>query len=88
MRNPKFWQLPSEKNHPAKITLQPVGFLYSQIVKLRLKFSHSEHIGKPVICVGNFTVGGRQDARHTQACRTPCVNGRTAIYSIKRLWWQ
>ena len=58
MRNPKFWQLPSEKNHPAKITLQPVGFLYSQIVKLRLKFSHSEHIGKPVICVGNFTVGG------------------------------
>ena len=58
MRNPKFWQLPSENNHPAKITLQPVGFLYSQIVKLRLKFSHSEHIGKPVICVGNFTVGG------------------------------
>ena len=58
MRNPKFWQLPSEKNHPAKITLQPVGFLCSQIVKLRLKFSHSEHIGKPVICVGNFTVGG------------------------------
>ena len=39
MRNPKFWQLPSESNHPAKITLQPVGFLYSQIVKLRLKFS-------------------------------------------------
>ena len=58
MRDPKFWHLPSEKINPAKIALQPLGFLYSQIVNLRLKFSHSEHIGKPVICVGNFTVGG------------------------------
>ena len=58
MRAPKFWRFPPNKFHPAKLALRPLGFLYGQIVNLRLKFSHSEHIGKPVICVGNFTLGG------------------------------
>ena len=49
MRAPKFWRFPPNKFHPAKLALRPLGFLYGQIVNLRLKFSHSEHIGKPVI---------------------------------------
>lgn len=58
MRDPKFWRFPPNRIHPAKLALRPLGFLYGQIVSLRLKFSHSEDIGKPVICVGNFTLGG------------------------------
>lgn len=58
MRNPEFWHFPANKTDFTKTALLPLGSLYGQIVNLRLKLSHAEHVGKPVICVGNFTLGG------------------------------
>lgn len=58
MREPEFWSLSPEKTHPAKTALMPLGFVYNMIVHLRFRIARAEHVGAPVVCVGNLTLGG------------------------------
>lgn len=39
-------------------TLSPFSFLYGRIAGYRMKHAHRASVPVPVICVGNFTVGG------------------------------
>ena len=55
MAEPRFWQT---RLHPTSLCLLPVSWLYGGLEALRRKFTHAQHPGKPVICVGNLTAGG------------------------------
>lgn len=55
MGEPRFWQT---KSHPTSLLLSPVSWLYGGLESLRRKFTHTQHPGKPVICIGNLTAGG------------------------------
>lgn len=52
---PKFW---FRENHLAALALAPLGFLYNLGVKTRFAFTKPYRSKLPVICIGNFTVGG------------------------------
>ena len=52
---PKWWD---QKHHPVSYLLAPVGFVYGLGVKLRFAFTKPYRSSLPVICIGNFTVGG------------------------------
>jgi tetraacyldisaccharide 4'-kinase len=54
MREPQFWWHP---NGVASYLLQPFGFIYGWIASRRLAKCGSR-VECPVICIGNFTVGG------------------------------
>ena len=53
---PKFWF--RRKKHPASVILAPIGYVYGLGVRLRFAFTKPYHSRLPVICIGNFTVGG------------------------------
>ena len=55
VKAPKWW---AKRHHPAALALAPLGFLYGLGVKLRFALSSPYRSALPVICVGNFTVGG------------------------------
>lgn len=55
MAEPQFWM---SRTHPAVWALRPLGALYGKLVALRRRYTVPDHMGKPVICVGNFTAGG------------------------------
>ena len=55
MAEPRFWQT---RSHPTSLCLLPVSWLYGGLEALRRKFTHAQHPGKPVICIGNLTAGG------------------------------
>ncbi|MES2907336.1 MAG: tetraacyldisaccharide 4'-kinase [Pseudomonadota bacterium] len=69
MTPPRFWQ---RKNAWQGICLAPLGWLYGLIVEARFFFSKPRHVGIPIICIGNFTLGGTG--------KTPA-----AIYTAQRL---
>jgi tetraacyldisaccharide 4'-kinase len=69
MNKPRFW---SEPAGFFSFMLAPFAWFYDLIVRLRWRFKSSHHIGVPVICAGNFTLGG--------AGKTPAV-----IYIVERL---
>jgi tetraacyldisaccharide 4'-kinase len=52
---PKFW---FRENHPAARALAPLGFLYSLAFKIRFAITEPYRSKLPVICIGNFTMGG------------------------------
>ena len=52
---PAFWWIP---NHPASLVLAPVSWLYGALAGRRMKKAVGARAGVPVICIGNFTVGG------------------------------
>jgi tetraacyldisaccharide 4'-kinase len=52
MREPAFWWQPG-----GGILLSPLGGIYGLVAALRMR-SQGRSAGVPVICVGNFTVGG------------------------------
>jgi tetraacyldisaccharide 4'-kinase len=55
MRAPAFWR---ERTPTfAANLLRPLGFVYGAIAARRLR-RHGERLAAPIICVGNFTVGG------------------------------
>ena len=54
MREPSFWW---DKSGLAAWLLQPFAFIYGAIAALRLRRMGAQ-AGIPVICVGNFTLGG------------------------------
>ncbi|MGB8398258.1 tetraacyldisaccharide 4'-kinase, partial [Bradyrhizobium sp.] len=67
MREPGFWHAPSSlKSH----LLRPLGALYGAIAAQRLK-RKGLHAGVPVLCVGNYHVGG--------AGKTPTVQALAKI---------
>ncbi len=56
---PRFWY--NQKNTPQKIlkyTLSPLGWIYERAVEKRFEMNTQVPMSKPVICVGNLTVGG------------------------------
>ena len=55
LKAPKFW---FRKRHVLSYLLQPAGFLYGLGVQLRFALSKPFFSKLPVICIGNFTVGG------------------------------
>jgi tetraacyldisaccharide 4'-kinase len=61
MREPAFWHRPSS---PISLLLLPLGALYGLVAGRRLQRKGLD-AGVPVICVGNYHVGG--------AGKTPCV---------------
>ncbi len=62
MRTPCFW---SRRLGLAALLLAPLSWLYDLAVRLRWKFTKPERVERPVICVGDFTLGG--------AGKTPAV---------------
>ena len=55
MAEPRFWQ---SSLHPLSLALRPLSFVYGGLESLNRKLTHTQHPGKPVICVGNLTAGG------------------------------
>ncbi|MDP8919371.1 MAG: tetraacyldisaccharide 4'-kinase [Pseudomonadota bacterium] len=55
MRAPRFWWQPSP-SLPASL-LRPAGLIYTSLAARRMR-RHGEKADLPVICIGNFTVGG------------------------------
>lgn len=54
MKAPAFWD---ENGWPAH-ALRPLGFAYTQLAEARLRQAPAGAVAAPVICVGNFTLGG------------------------------
>ncbi|MDR1694492.1 MAG: tetraacyldisaccharide 4'-kinase [Lactobacillaceae bacterium] len=54
MRTPKFW---NNKGIISTFFL-PLGFIYSSITSLRMKYIRGNKVNVPVICIGNLTAGG------------------------------
>ena len=52
---PSWW---GERYHSLSILLSPVGFVYGLGVRLRFALTTPYRSKLPVICIGNFTVGG------------------------------
>ncbi len=52
---PKWWD---QQHHPVSYLLGPFGLIYGLAVKLRFALTKSYRSTLPVICIGNFTVGG------------------------------
>ncbi len=52
---PKWWE---QRQHPLSYLLAPLGMVYGLAVKLRFALTKPYHSTLPVICIGNFTVGG------------------------------
>lgn len=55
MAEPQFWQA---RNHPLSLALTPLSLIYRGLEAANRKFTHPQHPGKPIICVGNLTAGG------------------------------
>lgn len=55
MRAPRFWWDPSPSLHAS--LLRPAGIIYTSIAAQRMR-RQGEKADLPVICIGNFTVGG------------------------------
>ncbi len=81
MAEPRFWQ---SKAHPFSLGLLPLSWLYSGVEKLNRRLTHTQHPGKPVICIGNLTAGGAGKTPTVQlvtkwlrdAGRTPAILSR------------
>ena len=53
---PSWWQ--NETGHILPKYLNPLGQLYGQVVKARFRYTTPYQSKIPVICIGNFTLGG------------------------------
>ncbi len=58
IKPPEFWSEPEGGRHPMAVLLSPLAGLYSIGATLRTRFTKAEKLPKPVICVGNVTLGG------------------------------
>ena len=55
MAEPRFWQ---SRLHPISLALTPLSLIYRGLEAANRKLAHTQHPGKPVICIGNLTAGG------------------------------
>ncbi len=53
---PRFWW--RQNTHPAALALAPVAAVWSAVAAARMRRPPSFHAELPVICIGNFVVGG------------------------------
>lgn len=53
---PTWWQ--NNTHHILPKYLSPLGFIYGKIVEARFRLTKPYHPKVPVICIGNFTLGG------------------------------
>jgi len=58
MRPPAFWDNPPEAPGWQPQLLEPLSALYGAMTRRRLAKGSPQHVGVPVICVGNINVGG------------------------------
>jgi tetraacyldisaccharide 4'-kinase len=57
VRDPAFWWTPPDRAGLAPLLLSPVAAIYGAVAAARMRRS-GVRAGAPVICVGNFTLGG------------------------------
>lgn len=55
LKRPKFW---TSRYHILAQCLRPIAYIYQQIIWLKCRNITPLKAGKPVICIGNATVGG------------------------------
>lgn len=58
MKAPAFWSAPADDFSLPRMVLTPPAALYQFAGQLRHSFSQPDHVGRPVICVGNISLGG------------------------------
>jgi tetraacyldisaccharide 4'-kinase len=72
MRPPEFWKADAGGRDAAltlRAVLTPISWIYAWEVARRLRSTMPRHAPTPVICVGNFTVGGGGKTPVTRAIR-------------------
>jgi tetraacyldisaccharide 4'-kinase len=74
MRPPEFWKAKDEVDgRDAAVVLRalltPVSWAYAAVAAHRIRTTISRHAPVPVICVGNFTVGGAGKTPISRAIR-------------------
>ena len=72
MRPPEFWKAEVEGRDAAVVLralLTPVSWAYAAVAAHRMRTTTSRRAPAPVICVGNFTVGGAGKTPVTRAIR-------------------
>ena len=72
MRPPEFWRADAhgrDAAHALRMLLTPVSWAYAWATARRIETTISRHASAPVICVGNFTVGGAGKTPITRALR-------------------
>lgn len=72
MRPPEFWRADVSGRDAAlaiRALLTPVSWVYAWATARRIQTTISRHASVPVICVGNFTVGGAGKTPITRALR-------------------
>lgn len=72
MRPPEFWRADASGRDSAltlRAVLTPISWAYAWEVARRLKSTTPRHASVPVICVGNFTLGGGGKTPVTRAIR-------------------
>ncbi len=72
MRPPEFWKAEVEGRDAAvvlKALLTPVSWAYAAIAAHRQRTTISRHAPVPVVCIGNFTVGGAGKTPISRAIR-------------------
>ncbi len=65
MRAPQFWQ---NNRRGWAVILHPLGVLYAWLVWLRRIFTRPKKLAVPVICIGNFTLGGAGKTPTIELC--------------------
>lgn len=73
MRPPEFWNADVSGRDSApmlRALLTPVSWAYAWVAANKMRTTVSRHAPVPVICVGNFTVGGAGKTPVTRALRT------------------
>lgn len=78
MRPPEFWRADAEGRDAAwtlRMLLTPVSWAYAFAAAHRLRTTVSRHAPIPVVCVGNFTVGGAGKTPITRALRAKLGEG-------------
>ena len=55
---PQFWSHDRGALHPLALLLAPVSALYDIASKMKRRLTVPVHVDKPVICIGNVTLGG------------------------------
>lgn len=72
MRPPEFWRADvsgRDSAHALRMLLTPISWAYAWATARRIQTTISRHASVPVICVGNFTVGGAGKTPITRALR-------------------
>lgn len=84
MQPPQFWYPEGEATFSQKMRatfLRPLGLIYGELVVRRIAHTQAKRAPLPLICVGNFTLGGagKTPTSHYIATRLAAIGARPAI---------